>query len=75
MIKTLKNYVYFILCAWVAWLYVYMSIYHMCIWCLQRSERVLGTLELESEIVGSCHVGAGNHKLGPLENTTRVLNL
>jgi hypothetical protein len=37
-----------------------ISVYHMCAWCLQRPERALGSMELEAQMVVSCHVGAGN---------------
>jgi hypothetical protein len=38
----------------------YMSVYHMCSWCLWRSEEGVGFPKTELQMVVSCHVGAGN---------------
>ena len=36
-----------------------MSVYHVCAWCLWRSEEESDDLELEFQTVVSCHEGAG----------------
>ena len=39
---------------------LYLSVHRVYAWSLQKPERALGPLELELQMVVSCHVGTGN---------------
>lgn len=45
------------MCQYFACMYV---LHHIHAWCLQRSERVLDSVELELWTIVSYHVGVGN---------------
>jgi hypothetical protein len=45
-----------------------MSVHHICVWCLWRPDKSIGSLELELNTVVSHHVAAWKSTLGPLEH-------